>query len=171
MKFKTLTRKQNFQNQGIIEKLNNPMDDPDAEILSSKYFEPEEFTPLLKNKESISFFQLNISSLPFHFEELSTLLSTYKLPFDLFGITESRLRINKVPLTQVQLPDYYFESTPIESSKGGTAIYIKKTLHYKLRKDLIIYKPNQLESTFTEVIQNKQTFIVGCINTSIHGNL
>ena len=50
MKFKTLTRKQNFQNQSIIEKLNNPMDDPDAKILSSKYFEPEEFTPYLKTK-------------------------------------------------------------------------------------------------------------------------
>ena len=43
------------------------------------------------------------------------------------------------------------------------AIYIKKTLNYKLRKDLITYKPNQLESTFTEVIQNKETFIAGCI--------
>ena len=56
IKFKALTRKQNFQNQDIIEKLNNAMDDPEAEILSSKYFEPHEFTPLLKNKESLSFF-------------------------------------------------------------------------------------------------------------------
>ena len=52
------------------------MDDPEAKILSSKYFEPRELTPLLKNKES--FFHLNISSFPFHFEEFSTLVSTYK---------------------------------------------------------------------------------------------
>ena len=158
IKFKALTRKQNFQNQDIIEKLNNAMDDPEAEILSSKYFEPHELARLLKNKESISFFYLNISSLPFHLKEFSTLLSTYKLPFDLLGITESRLRINKLPLTQVQLPDYNFESTPTESSKGGTAIYIRKTLNYKLRKDLIIYKPNQLDSTFIEITQNKETY-------------
>ena len=82
------------------------MDDPEAEILSSKYFEPHEFTPLLKNKESLSFFLLNISSLTFHFDEFSSLLSSYKLPLDLLGITEYRLRINKLPLTQVQLPDY-----------------------------------------------------------------
>ena len=74
-KFKALTRKQSFQNQGIIEKLNNAMDDPEAEILSSKYFEPHELTPLPKNKESLSFFHLNIFSLPFDFEEFSTLLS------------------------------------------------------------------------------------------------
>ena len=77
------------------------MDDPEDEILSSKYFEPHELTPLIKNKESLSSFHLNISLLPFHSEEFSTLLSTYKLPFDLLGITESRLRIKKLPLTQV----------------------------------------------------------------------
>ena len=145
----------------MIEKLNNEMDDPETEILSSKYVEPHELTPLLKNKESLSFFHLNISSLPFHFDEFSK--SAYKLPFDLLGITEPRLGINKLPLTKVQLPDYNFESTSTESSTGGTAIYIKKTLSYKLRKDLIIYKPSQLESTLIEIIQNKETFIVGCI--------
>ena len=120
------TRKQNIQNQGIIEELNNAMDDPEAEILSSKCFEPHELTPLLKNKESLSYFHLNISSLPFHFEEFSTLLCTYKVPSDLLGINESPLRKKKLPLTQVQLLDYNFESTPTESSIGGTAIYIKK---------------------------------------------
>ena len=105
---------------------------------------------------------MNISPLPFHFAEFSTLLSTYKLPFDLLGINESRLKINKLPLThQVQLPDYNFESTSTENNKVGTAIYIKKSLNYKLRKDLITYKPNQLESTFIEIIQSKETVIVG----------
>ena len=37
IKLKALTRKQNFQNQDIIDKLNNAMDDPEAEILSRKY--------------------------------------------------------------------------------------------------------------------------------------
>ena len=36
MKFTALTRKQNFQNQDIIEKLNNARDDPEAETLSGK---------------------------------------------------------------------------------------------------------------------------------------
>ena len=98
----------------------------------------------------------------FSFEEYLT-LSTYNLQFDFLGITKFRFRINKLPLTQVQLPDYNFKSTPTESSKRGTAICIKKTLNYKLRKKLIIYKPNQLESTFIEVMQNKETLIVGCI--------
>ena len=50
----------------------------------------------LKIKE---FFQMNISLLPFHSEELSALLSAYKLPFDLLGITESCIRTNKLPFS------------------------------------------------------------------------
>ena len=89
-----LTRKQNFHNQDIIEKLNNAKGDPEGEILSSKYSESHEL--YLKIKE---FFQMNISLLPFHSEELSTLLSAYKLPFDLLGITESCIRINELPFS------------------------------------------------------------------------
>ena len=74
-----------------------------------------------------------------------------------------QIKNNKLPFTQVQLPNYNFESTPTESIKGGTIIYIKKNTNYKLRKDLTIYKPNQLEPTFIKVIQNKEAFIVGCI--------
>ena len=62
--------KTKFQNQEIIEELNNAMDNPQTEILSIKYFEPNELAPLLKNKESLSFFHLNIYSFPFHFHFL-----------------------------------------------------------------------------------------------------
>ena len=82
IKFKALTRKQNSKNQDVIEKLNNVMDDPEPEIVSRKYFEPHEFTHLLKKEESQSFRHLNISLLPFHVEKFSRLLSSYKLPFD-----------------------------------------------------------------------------------------
>ena len=50
IKFKALTRKENFQHQDIIEKLNNAMNDPEAEILSSKYFEPHVLHLYLKTK-------------------------------------------------------------------------------------------------------------------------
>ena len=48
------------------------MDDPESEVFSSKYYEPNEMTALFKNANNhFSFFHLNISSLPSHFEELS----------------------------------------------------------------------------------------------------
>ena len=81
----------------------------------------------LKTK-NLSVFNLNISSLPFHFEEFSTLLSTNKLPFDLLGITESRLKINKLPLNLVRLPDYNFVKEELQYTLKNFKLQTKKRL-------------------------------------------
>ena len=59
---------------------------------------------------------------------------------------------------------YNFEFTATEFSNGGTAIYIKKGLNYKLRKDFEIYKSKQLESTFIEVNLENEKVVTGCIH-------
>ena len=65
IKFKVLTKKNILTNHDLIDKLNNAMDDPESEMLSSKYYEPNEMTALFKNtKKHFSFFHLNISLLP-----------------------------------------------------------------------------------------------------------
>ena len=83
--------------------------------------------------------------------------------FDFLGILESRLKLNQSPLTSIQLPGYNIEYTPTECNNGGTLLYAKKGINYKLRKDLQIYKPKQLESTFIKVDQNKERIIIGCL--------
>ena len=109
------------------------------------------------SKNCLSFFHLNISSLSFHIEELTTLISEHNLTFDIFGVSETKLRLNKAPLNSVIIPGHNFEFTATECSNGGRAIYIKKGLNYKLRKDLEIYKSKQLESMFIEVnLKNKK---------------
>ena len=112
---------------------------------------------------NLSFIHLNISSLCFYIEELTTLISEHTLTFDIIAISESRLKLNKFNLNSVQIPGYNFEFTPTESNNGGTAIYIKKRLNYKLRNDLQIFKSKELESTFIEITQNKEITVVGCI--------
>ena len=93
------------------------MYEPESEMLSSKYYEPNEMTALFKNtNKHFSFFHLNIASLPFHFEELSTLISEHNLKFDFLGISESCLKLNQNPLTSVQLPGDKIEFTPTECS-------------------------------------------------------
>ena len=106
---------------------------------------------------------MNISSLPFRIEELSTFISEHNLAFDIFGVRETKLRLNKAPLNSVILPGYNFKFTATECSSGVTAIYIKKGLNYKLRKDLEIYKSKQLESTFIEVNLKNEKIVIGCI--------
>ena len=59
-------------------------------------------------------------------------------------------------------PGFNMEQTPTEPSAGGTLIYISQNLSYKLRKDLQIYCPKELESTFIELlISNRQSHLIG----------
>ena len=140
------------------------MDNPSSETVSSKYYEPCELSSLMNNSKNFpSFFRLNISSLSFYIQELATLISKHNLTFDIFGVSEAKLRLGKAPLDSVIIPGYNFEFTTTECSNGGTAIYIKKGLNYKLRKDLEIYKSKQLESTFIEVNLKNEKIVIDCI--------
>ena len=62
------------------------------------------------------------------------------------------------------MQNYSFEFTPTESNAGGTLLYIANHLSYKPRIDLNLNIPNQLESTFIEIINSrKSNIIVGCL--------
>ena len=52
-----------------------------------------------------------------------------------------------------------FEFTPTESSAGGTLLYVANHLSYKPRLDLNIYKSNELESTFIEILNPKKLLL------------
>ena len=65
---------------------------------------------------------LNISSLPYHHLELYNLISDMKIKPKIIGISESRLQKSKQHITNISLPNYVYEHTPTESSKGGTLI-------------------------------------------------
>ena len=90
-----------------MDKLNEAMDDHSSETVSSKYYEPCELTSLLNNsKNCLSFFHLNISSLSFQNAELTTLISEHNLTFDIVGVSETKLRLNKARLNSVIIPGY-----------------------------------------------------------------
>ena len=90
--FTVLTKHYSSPSQDLIDQLNEGMDDPSSEIVSSKYYKSCEFSSLLNNsKNYLSFIHLNISSLSFHIEELTTLISKHNLTFDIFGVSETKL--------------------------------------------------------------------------------
>ena len=54
--------------------------------------------------------------------------------------------------------------TPTESSNGGTLLYIKNDISYKLRNDLKIYKPKELGSIYIEITnKTSRNTLAGCI--------
>ena len=59
---------------------------------------------------------LNISSLPYHLEELSKLVNDLTIKFKIIGITESRLRSEKSALSDINLPNYETEHMPTKAN-------------------------------------------------------
>ena len=64
----------------------------------------------------------------------------------------------------MDISGYNLEHTLTETSCGGTLLYMKSKLNYISRKDINIYKKNELESTFIETLTSSgKNIIVGCI--------
>ena len=95
-----------------------------SESISSKYFTPSQFleTKLLKNM--FSMININIASLSKHIDKLENLLSVLNHPFDIIGITETRLH-NENPPANVDIEGYEFKHTPTNMHCGGAGMYIK----------------------------------------------
>ena len=130
-------------------------------MIQSKYYDIDELHQLkISNKEkSLSFFHINSCSLNKNFEELQKLLHSTNIQFDITRITK-----NTSVTQNIELSNYSFEHTPTESSAGGTLLYIANHLSYKTCSDLNIYKKFELESTFVEIIDPKESnIIVGTI--------
>ena len=135
-------------------------------VVNSRYFDIDEIQALklYDKKNSLSFFHINACSLNKNFDDLEYLLKCTNKSFDIIAVSETRIS-KKTSLTcNINLKNYSFESTPTESSAGGTLLYISNRLSYKPRFDLNIVKKNQVESTFIEIINTKKTnIVVGCI--------
>ena len=148
-------------NNATPEKNNDP-----EKISSSKYYDIDEMHNLKiphKNK-SLSLFHINACSLNKNFDDLQHLLSSTKNVFDIIAVSETRITKQVSLLNNLNLNHYFFEFTPTETSAGVTLLYIANHLSYKCRNDLNIYKKNELESTFIEIVNPKKSnIIVGVI--------
>ena len=60
--------------------------------------------------------------------------------FQTIDISETRLKKTQETTTNIQLENFDIEHTPTKSANGGVLLYIRKTINYKLRPDLMIYK-------------------------------
>ena len=82
-------------------------------------------------------------SLTLHFDQLHSLISNLKIPFDLIGITETRQQKDTNFLTNVNINGYNLHDQPSKNHAGGAAIYIRNDIDYKVRGEL-----NALEDDF-----------------------
>ena len=84
--------------------------------------------------------------------------------FDVIAISQTRITKSISLANNLTMNNFPFEFTPTESSAGGTLLYVSNHLSYKPRLDLNIFKSNELESTFIEILNPKKSnIIIGCI--------
>ena len=134
------------------------------ENTACKYYSNEQFKKLKKDNHYINISLLhliNISSLPYHIDNLTNLLYDLDFKFKVITITENRLTTKKDQKNSIEIPNYYIEHTSTKSEKDGALLYISKKLNHKNRQDLNINKNEMLESVFIEVLSksNKNTIL------------
>ena len=137
---------------------------PSENLTSCDYYDINDITKLRINENDLSIIHLNISPVPLHNNELKLLLSFFKVKFDIISRFESRIPKSNTLTTNIDIPGYSIEHTPVESKAGGYLLYISDKIPYKLRNDLNVYCPKQLESVFIEVLlSNKPGQTIGTI--------
>ena len=125
-----------------------PSDDCEN-VIKNELYTPENVYKIKVDQNSDNLFiHMNISSISYHIDHLTAFINNCKIKPKVIGLSETRLRKNRQPLSNINLENYVYESTPTESSKGGTMLYVDKQLTYRLRKDLMMYKSREIESTF-----------------------
>ena len=134
--------------------------------IDCKYYSVEEFASSNLNPDKkFSVLHYNIHSVQLHIEELRVVLQLLNFTFDIICISESKIIKDIDPIVDISIEGYQAPiSVPTEATKGGVLIYVKTGMKYKPRDDLKIYKSKELESTFIEIINDKDSNdIIGVI--------
>ena len=129
----------------MLEESENPV--------SCDYYDVHDLSKVQIHQHDLSIIHLNISSLASHIHELKLFLSLLKFSFDVFCISASRISKHNLPTISINIPGYNTEHTPTESKAGETLMYISEKNSYKIRNDLNIYNPEQLESILIEILR------------------
>ncbi len=156
-----VTLSPSFTIQSLLDKipgsLNGSSDDFLADSISSKYYTPSEFLCSKFDKSSFGMIHLNVASLSLHIDLLDH-------PWDIIGVSETKIRDDRDPLINISIAGYDFIQTATKSFFGGVGLFIKSGFEYKVREDLNKSIYNVSESVFVEIKnKSKKKLLVGCI--------
>lgn len=85
------------------------------------------------------------------------MLSDLAFPFDLIDLTETKIKSDHDPASNISIPDYEFISLPTLTNAGGVGFYIKKNLNFHIRNDSVC---NEAESLWIEIDNQKNKNII-----------
>ena len=116
---------------------------------------------LTANSNCLSFFHLNIRSLPRHVDNLINYLSSINNKFSIIGISETWLQSND----SINLESYNFvHNYRRDRLGGGVGLYVDNSLNYRPHSDLSCDDSECVESLFVKIcITKKKGIIVGIV--------
>ena len=105
----------------------------------------------------------NLASLSKHIDEPRSLICNLNHPFDVIGITETRLDDDD-PLVNIEIDGYEFKHTPTDTQCGGAGIYIRSGYEFEVKHDISKSIPNITETIFVEFKRpGLNNIVIGCI--------
>ena len=117
-----------FTIKTLLDKIGGTIETRNLDFLSdtvcSKYYTPSEFLASKFDVSQFSIFHLNIASLNAHVDDLRNLLDLLGHPFQIIGLTETKIRESIDPTVKIDIEGYEFKHTPTKSYFGGAGIYI-----------------------------------------------
>ena len=144
--------------------------DPDANFPFRRtirnYMVEESISDQLISKspnEAFSLMHLNARSLIGNFDKFEILLANLRKSFSVIGVTETWL--NDLTSDLVNIPGYSFVSNHRKSKPGGgTSLYLKNNLQYKICFECTYSNPDVIESLFVEInVPQGKNIVVGVI--------
>ena len=106
---------------------------------------------------------INIAPLNKHIDELRSLLTILNHPFDIIGISETRLHTD-IPMANLDIEGYQYILTPANTTCGGVGMYAKACHNFEVIHNLTKSIDNVSESLFIELKrEGYKNIIIGCI--------
>ena len=127
-------------------------------LLTSKYHSVFDFQKL-KIHKNFNIFHSNVNGLETKLGTLENFLGGSKSAMDVIAITETSEHNDLSFISNVNIDGYSLFSTPTNSSRGGTALYVRKDLDSFERDDLKIQNPD-FEGVWVEIKNDNSKNIV-----------
>jgi hypothetical protein len=107
------------------------------------------------NRKCFSILNCNIRSLSANFDALVNLISELYFPFSVIGMSETKIKVDRDLITNVDIPGYNFISQPSLSNAGGVGLFLRDNLQFKIRSDLSS-TTGDFESLWLEIMNNRE---------------
>ena len=113
----------------------------------------------------------NIRSLQCNHDNFVHMLSDLQFPFSLIGLSETKFKVDKDILANIELVNYDFISQPSLSNAGGIGFYMRKNLSYSILSGFTT-TGEDFEALWIEIKVNGQSnLICGVVYRHPNSNL